>query len=345
MVKQRVLVVDDSPLIRRMIRDFVRHEFDLEVVGEAENGKRALELCLELKPDVITLDIEMPICDGLTALQNIMEQCPTPVLMCSSLTSQGAKETLKALELGAYDFVTKPGGSSSIRFVSSEEEILTKIRAARYAKIRRATAPSTQAMAPRSAVTDRMIVIASSTGGPQALVKLWPQWPSGLQVPVLMVQHMPQGFTASLAKRLNSMGTLSCREAVHGEEPVPGMALLAPGGQHMRLDARGKIELFDGPTLHGVKPAADHLFETVATKFGKKAVALVLTGMGKDAAQGAVKINECGGFVIGEAESTCTIYGMPKAAKDLGAVSGEYAINEIGHAAIALLGGKKSHAA
>lgn len=345
MVKQRILIVDDSPLIRRMIRDFVRPEFDLEVVGEAENGKKALELCLELKPDVVTLDIEMPICDGLSALKLIMEQCPTPVLMCSSLTSQGATETLKALELGAYDFVTKPGGSSSIRFVSTEEEILTKIRAARYAKIRKSGPAVTQAVAPRSATSDRVIAIASSTGGPQALVKLWQQWPSGLQVPVLMVQHMPAGFTASLAKRLNSMGTLSCREAVHGEFPEAGVALLAPGGHHMQLDSLGKIELSDGPALHGVKPAADYLFDTVAKRFGRKAIAMVLTGMGKDAAQGSVHIKDAGGYVIGESESTCTIYGMPKAAKDLGAVSGEYPIHEIGHAAIALLGGKRSHAA
>jgi len=328
-----------------MIHDFVRHEFDLEVVGEAENGKKALELCLELKPDVVTLDIEMPVCDGLKALELIMEQCPTPVLMCSSLTSQGATETLKALELGAYDFVTKPGGSSSIRFISSEEEILTKIRAARYAKMRRATPTPIRAQSPRVSATDRVIAIASSTGGPQALVKLWQQWPTGLDVPVLMVQHMPQGFTASLAKRLSALGTIPCREAVHGEEPVPGTALVAPGGIHMRLDARGRIDLFDGPPLHGVKPSADHLFESIAKQYGRKAVAMVLTGMGKDAAQGALQIQDSGGFVIGESESTCTIYGMPKAAKDIGAVSGEYPIHEIGHAAVTLLGGKKNHAA
>ncbi len=333
-MSQTVLVVDDSPLIRRVVSDWIKAEDGLTLVGTASNGEEAVKLAQELRPDVITLDVEMPVKDGLTALREIMTLCPSRVLMVSSRTVQGADTTLAALEGGALDFVAKPNGSSSTAFLQTREELIAKIRG-----VQRAAIPKTRVRVAQKAVlpvsaTDRTVLIASSTGGPAALATLWQSLPKGFPAPILMVQHMPAGFTASLAKRLDSMGTVPCREAKHGDTITPGVALLAPGGQHMVVESGGVLSLNTEPAIHGVRPAADFLFESAAEVLGAASLAVILTGMGKDGAAGALKLKHKGATVLGEDESSCTIYGMPRAAKEIGAVDLEVPLDQMGAAIV-----------
>ncbi|MBS1706704.1 MAG: chemotaxis response regulator protein-glutamate methylesterase [Armatimonadetes bacterium] len=327
-MKYRVLVVDDSPFVRRLLTDWLKEDPSFEVVATASNGEEALAKVKEFKPDLITLDVEMPVMDGLSALERIMKEQPTPVLMVSSLTTQGAAATMRALELGAVDFFAKPQSSASIQFVSAKDDLLQKLRACAAAKTNRPIGTAVRA-ARVTTGSDRLIVIASSTGGPRALAGLWSTLPVGLPAPILITQHMPAGFTESLAKRLDSIGTVPCREAKPGDRIEPGQALLAPGGRHMLIGANNEILFDDGPSLHGVKPAADFLFHSAAKYFGRKVIGAVLTGMGRDGAEGAFAIRQAKGVVFGEAESTCTIYGMPKAAKDAGGIDAEFPINEM----------------
>ncbi|MBN8689181.1 MAG: chemotaxis response regulator protein-glutamate methylesterase [Armatimonadetes bacterium] len=346
-MSQKVLVVDDSPFIRRIISDWIKGENDLEFVGSASNGREAVEMAARLKPDVITLDVEMPVMDGLTALRQIMKDCPTAVIMVSSVTSQGASATISALEAGALDFVTKPEGSTSIKVISCKAELLQKIRASKGAKL--GAGPSLKLVKSAAPVirttTDKVVVIASSTGGPKALTALWHTLPKGFPAPILIVQHMPQGFTESFAKRLDSIGTVPCKEAKAGDHIVPGLALLAPGGWHMTVGKNGHIELNDKPILHGTRPAADYLFDSALQHFGgKRLVGAVLTGMGKDGAAGAAGIVAAGGKVFGENEASCTIYGMPKAALQAGGITREMPIEEIGKALTEALEGRIANA-
>ena len=337
----RVLIVDDSPFIRRMISDWLKPEPDIEIVGQCKDGNEAVEMTKSLKPDVITMDVEMPKRDGISALREIMQECPTAVLMVSSVTVEGAKLTMKALELGAVDFVTKPQGGSSLKFVEAKEELISKIRATKGVRL----SPFKQPLAKVGQVrrnTDRVFVIASSTGGPKALASLWTALPKDFPAPILIVQHMPEGFTASLAQRLDSLGTVPCKEATERDKVTRGLALLAPGGKHMTVDKDGKIVLDTRPSLHGVRPAADFLFETASEVYGNKVVGAVLTGMGRDGAAGAVAIRNAGGFVVGESEETTAIYGMPKAAKEAGGIDAEFPLYEMAHALVSRLVGRSN---
>lgn len=339
-----MVVVDDSPFIRRVIGDWVKSDPGFEVVAFGQNGHDAVRMARELRPDLMTLDIEMPQRDGLSALEEIMRETPIPVVMVSSLTTQGAAATMRALELGAVDFVGKAGGSASIQFLHAKDELLGKLRAATMARLRHA-APARVVPAARIAGgSDRVVVIAASTGGPRALSTLWQGLPKGLPVPILVVQHMPAGFTDSFAKRLDSYGTVACKEAQAGDRLTPGLALLAPGGRHMVVEAGGRVAINDAPPVHGVRPAADPLFLTALAQFGRRVLGVVLTGMGKDGAEGAAAIRRAGGVVFGEAESTCTIYGMPRAAKEAGGVDDELPIHEIAHAIAASVAGRTARA-
>ncbi|MBN9501984.1 MAG: hypothetical protein BGO01_10120 [Armatimonadetes bacterium 55-13] len=344
MSKTRILVVDDSPLIRQVLIDMLSAEADLEVVGVAKDGVEAIGKARELKPDLITLDVEMPKMTGLDALISIMAERPVPVVMVSTRTSVGATATIQALERGAIDFVCKPRAGSAAALREVQQELVTKIRHAKTASVGNKFHAPVRAAQPRKS-TDKVVLIASSTGGPRALTCLFETLPKDWNVPLLIVQHMPAGFTTSLAARLDRIGTVPCREASEGDQLKPGEALLAPGGLHMKVGNDDRITLFDGPTLHGVKPAADHLFESAAQRFGTKCVAAVLTGMGKDGAAGSLAIKKLGGAVFGEAESTCTVYGMPRAAKEIGAVAAEFPIHEIGHALVAAVAGRVNRAA
>lgn len=318
------------------------------MVGEAKNGFEAYELTKALRPDVITMDVEMPRCNGLEALAAIMKDCPTPVLMLSSLTDKGAKETLKALELGAYDFMTKPENKIT-GLAELEQELVSKLKAGTQSKV--SLKPMFRGAPPKQAVvseplpkSDKIIVIASSTGGPRALTALFETLPAGFNVPILIAQHMPEGFTRSLAERLDKFDALMTLEASHGMTVLPGQALVAPGQRHMLVE-NGKIVINREPPLHGVRPAADLLFASAAKAYGSRCIGVVLTGMGRDGAQGALDIRKAGGFTIGEAESTCTVYGMPRMAKELGAIRLELPIDQIGAELVKAIRGGARNAA
>ncbi len=330
-MKNRILIVDDSPFIRRLLQDWIKAESDMEVVGTAGDGNEAIELAQRLKPDLITLDVEMPNTDGIAALETIMKTAPTAVLMVSSVTTQGATATLKALELGAIDFFPKPQSSSSIQFAGSRDELITKIRACIGAKGVKAFGRAVKASV-ITGTSDKVVVIASSTGGPRALASLWSTLPKGFPAAILITQHMPAGFTESLSKRLDSIGTVPCREAKPGDKVTPGQAFLAPGGDHMLIGKGGELIFTKEAPLHGVRPAADYLFRTAADIYGRRVLGVVLTGMGRDGAEGSVEIRSKGGIVYAESESTCTIYGMPKAAFEAGGVDAQFPLHELGAA-------------
>lgn len=335
-MSQKVLIVDDSPFIRRVIADWLKGEPDIEVVGTACDGEDALAKIETLSPDLITLDVEMPRRDGLSTLEEVMKRFPTPVIMVSALTQEGASATLRALEIGAVDFVGKPQGSNSLKFLQSRDELLQKIRAARQARLGRR--PGAVSRAARvGAGSDRVVVVASSTGGPKALAQLFESLPKEFPAAMLIVQHMPAGFIESFARRLDGFGTLACREAKPGDRVTPGLALMAPGDKHMRVGPGGALRFEDDPPMHGVRPAADPMFMTAAKVYGARCLGLVLTGMGRDGAEGAVALRAAGAPVFGEAESTCTIYGMPKAAKLAGGIDREAPIHELAHVISATL--------
>lgn len=348
-MKPRVVVIDDSPFVRRLIVDWLNQSDQFEVVGSASNGRDGLALVKEQRPDLVTLDIEMPIMDGLTCLRHIMSECPTRVIMVSSLTEAGATPTLEALEIGAFDYFAKPNGSSSIKFIGCQEELIAKLQAAVGSATMRRLKPAepraavVQPPAPKIVMpkTERIVLLASSTGGPKALAAFWRDLPKGFSAPILMVQHMPESFMASFAARLNSIGTVPCQLAKAGDCPVPGVALMAPGGKHMMIDSHGAIVLDDGPNLHGVKPAADHLFLTAAAKWGDRCLGAIFTGMGRDGAEGAKVIRSRGGYVIGESEETCVVYGMPRAAKEAGGIDRELPLTSMAPALVtAIVKGK-----
>lgn len=308
----RVLVVDDSALIRRILRDMISAEADIEVVGSASDGEQGARMVEQLRPDVVTMDVEMPNLSGLEALKRIMSRTPVPVIMVSSLTFGGAHETIEALHSGAFDFVCKPNNGSPAAIRTVREDLLAKIRHARGARVSsHAAHPPRAVPTPRDA-SDRIVLIASSTGGPRALTAVFETLPKNFPAPIVIVQHMPATFTASLAKRLDQIGTVPCCESETGMTVQPGRAIIARGGEHLVFDANGRLALSHEPPVHGVRPAADLLFCTAAERFGARCLGVVLTGMGRDGASGAQAIKRAGGFVIVESEETCAVYGMPK---------------------------------
>ena len=320
-----VLVVDDSALMRRVIGDIIDGSPDFRVVGTARNGHDALRQIHALSPDIVTLDVEMPELDGVQTLGYIMSETPRAVVMLSAAATQGGVDlTLRCLELGAVDFVRKPTGVDRHDLTSVADTLLGALRAATQvnlqgvqllARPRFVTVPPV--VRSRSDAT-AAVAIASSTGGPRALAEVIPALPGDLLAAVLVVQHMPPGFTRSLANRIDGMSELRVTEAEHGEPVVVNRVYLAPGGLHMRVVGSGPgawtIALDDGPAIHGVRPSADRLFESVADQFGASGIGVVLTGMGKDGAEGLHAIRSAGGAGIVQDRATSTIYGMPQAA-------------------------------
>ena len=322
--KPRVLIVDDSAFMRRMITQIVEESGEFEVAGTARNGRDGLHQIEVLHPDIVTLDVDMPELDGLGALESIMRQSPRPVVMLSAgTTSSGQAATLRALELGAVDFVLKPSGAISLDVTRVAARLIDALRAAAGANL--APLRPTPIHVPRidqresfglSAATN-VVVIAASTGGPRALTTVLKHLPRSLPAAVLVVQHMPAGFTKSFAQRLDLACELHVDQAEQGDLLTHGRAYVAPGGRHLlvRESAAGPIlELHDGPSRWGVRPAADLLFESVASVFGPAAVAVVLTGMGRDGAEGTRLIRAAGGRAVIQDRGTSTIYGMPQAA-------------------------------
>jgi two-component system chemotaxis response regulator CheB len=327
----RVLVIDDSTFVRLALTRMLASDPGIEVVGSAADGNEGHEKACALRPDVITLDVKMPRMDGLEALRRIMRDCPAPVLLLSSHTSEGADVTMRGLELGAMDFVDKTSVQGQMNLLELAEELKAKVRAlASVPRARLATLaprPWPEAPPPRlgGSVSHgaEVVVIGTSTGGPPALQAIIPRLPEGFPSAVLIVQHMPVGFTRSLAERLDSRSVLNVREAEDGEAVTPGSVLVAPAGRHMKVRRRGKaahVWLDDEPRSALHRPSIDVLMGSVARVYGKKVLGVVLTGMGSDGVEGLRAIREAGGRALAESEETCVIYGMPKAAVEAGVV-------------------------
>ena len=387
----RVLIADDSAFMRKVLTDFFNKQPDFEVAGTAINGKEAISKVKELSPDLVTMDVNMPVMDGLNALAVIMEEKPTPVVMLSSLTQQGTEATVRALSLGAIDFISKAGGSIS-KLDSIEDELLEKCRNAAKAKVhkipyaaqqklenqriatpspappvmKRVELPVRQGMKlkgseqvstsqnsgnvfgikrpnlilqargkPQPPAADRvtpvvmtsmgngskkLVAIGTSTGGPQALQQVITRLPGNLPCGVVVVQHMPAGFTKALAERLDTISQVSVKEAEDGDVIEPGHVYIAPGSHHLRVREDGsnrRIVLGQDPPVGNHRPAVNVMYDSVAS-IGKNLVAVIMTGMGCDGCEGMKKIKAAGGYSIAQDESTCVVYGMPKAVVDAG---------------------------
>ena len=323
--KPRVLVVDDSAFMRRVTSQIIDDSGEFVVCGTARNGMDALKQVHALDPDIVTLDVDMPELDGLSALGYIMSETPRAVVMLSAGTTNGGQEaTLRALELGAVDFVLKPSGAISLDLPIVADRLLDALRAAAAAtragwrRLPRAVAEGAPTMLEPLSHATSAVVIAASTGGPRALAAVVPQLPRALPAAVLIVQHMPAGFTKSLAQRLDSISALRVDEAEEGAPVVHGRAYVAPGGLHMtvRDDGTGPRIALDRttPPLWGVRPAADYLFRSAASVFGASTVGVVLTGMGRDGAEGTRLIRAAGGRAVVQDRETATIFGMPQVA-------------------------------
>ncbi|WP_271411111.1 protein-glutamate methylesterase/protein-glutamine glutaminase [Pseudomonas sp. Q1-7] len=335
----KVLVVDDSALIRSLLSEIIRADTELQLVGVAPDAYVARDLIKQHAPDVITLDVEMPRMDGLTFLDKLMKGRPTPVVMISSLTERGSEATLRALELGAIDFVAKPKLGIAEGMQAYAEEIRAKLKvAARARMIHRA--PVAERPAERGLPilgTEKLIAIGASTGGTEAIKDVLLRLPAD-SPGVVITQHMPAGFTRSFAARLDKLCRVRVSEARDGDRILPGTALLAPGGLHMEVARSGAnyvARLSEAPPVNGHRPAVDVMFTSAARCAGRNLIAALLTGMGKDGARGLLAIREAGGYTVAQDEASCVVYGMPREAAELGAAEEVLPLEEIGPALLA----------
>jgi two-component system chemotaxis response regulator CheB len=326
-MKTKVLICDDSALIRSVMSEIVNAQPDMEVVATAPDPLVARELIKKTNPDVLTLDVEMPKMDGLDFLEKLMRLRPMPVLMVSSLTERGSEITMRALELGAVDFVTKPKISIQSGMREYADMISDKIRATARARIKARTVQSSTP-APvlpqlRSPLTssEKLIIIGASTGGTEAIREFLMQMPSDCPG-ILIAQHMPEGFTSSFARRLDSLCKINVSEAIGGERVLPGHAYIAPGHSHLMLARSGAnyvTKLDQGPPVNRHRPSVDVLFRSAGVAAGKNAVGVILTGMGKDGAAGMLEMKQAGAYNFAQDEATCVVFGMPREAIALGA--------------------------
>ncbi len=323
MEKVRVLVVDDSAFMRKAISSMLEKDPMIEVVGTAKDGKEGIEKVKELDPDVVTLDIEMPVMDGLTALRHIMMECPKPVLMVSSLTKEGAEATLKALELGAVDYIPKQLSKVSLEIVKIEKDLQEKVkliaRKKRLPRItRRRAVEKPVGIEQFHGKTQRrdIVGIGVSTGGPMAVQQVLTKLAKDFPAPILIAQHMPEAFTGPFAKRLDEICKISVKEAEHGETIKPGVAYIARGGHHLRLVqkvSRIELEVSKEPVSALYKPSANELMRSIALGVGRRALGVILTGMGNDGLEGIKVLKQKGGRALAQSEKTCVVYGMPRA--------------------------------
>jgi two-component system, chemotaxis family, protein-glutamate methylesterase/glutaminase len=358
----RVLIVDDSAFMRKVLQTMITADPQLEVCGEARDGRDAVTQAEVLKPDVITMDINMPHMDGLQASEVIMSTNPRPILIVSSESREGADVTLKALELGAIDFVAKPSGGIDLDMSSVKDELGRKLKmAAKVRVVRTATRSKLQheiaTSAPRSEPPSKtfaqdvreertpvvppaplparsggkfpIVVVAASTGGPATLMKFVPRFPKDFPGAVVLVQHMPGNFTSQFSNQLAEVSQIRVKEAEAGEIIVPGQLYICPGSHHMRVSPTGRVSLDDGPRISGYRPCADLTFESAADYFGPMTTAVILTGMGNDGAKGVQAVRALGGHVIVQDEATAVIFGMPQEALKTGAVDQTLPIDTI----------------
>lgn len=362
-MKIKVLVVDDSGFFQRRVSEIINADPRLEVIATASNGKEGVEKALALKPDVITMDYEMPVMDGVTAVRNIMSQCPTPVLMFSSLTYEGARITLDALDAGAVDFLSKQFDAIAASEAHLHKTLTDRIcdvaatgkkstmpantqkpvnRTVAINTPRQSIAPSTpSAITPAkssgssSAKTLRhveLVVIGTSTGGPAALQNIFKQIPADFSKPIIIVQHMPGSFTKAFAERLNKLSPLTVSEAQQGDKLKPGHVYVAPGGMQLLLDGRngGSIHIHESDERISYRPSVDIALASAAKHFGRKVLAVILTGMGSDGKEGAQLLKQAGGTIWAQDEASCVIYGMPMAVVKAGLVEKSLPLDEIG---------------
>ncbi|NIF27393.1 chemotaxis response regulator protein-glutamate methylesterase [Pantoea sp. Tr-811] len=366
----KVLVVDDSGFFRRRVSEILSADPTIQVVGTATNGREAIDQALALKPDVITMDYEMPMMDGITAVRHIMQRCPTPVLMFSSLTHEGARVTLDALDAGAVDYLPKNFedisrnpekvkqllcekvhtiSRSNRRFGSYASPAPVPAPAPTSAPASHAPASSLASAAPaRTAVTARapapaaahapapkrkpykLVAIGTSTGGPVALQRVLTQLPASFPAPIVLIQHMPAAFTKAFAERLDKLCKINVKEAEDGDVLRPGLALLAPGGKQMMIDGRGTVKILPGDERLNYKPCVDITFGSAAKSYGDKVLSVVLTGMGADGREGARLLKQGGSTVWAQDEASCVIYGMPMAIVKANLADAVYSLDEIG---------------
>lgn len=327
MAKIRVLIVDDSAVIRKLLEKIFSSAPDIEVVGTAADPYIARDKLVQLKPDVMTLDVEMPRMDGISFLEKVMQHFPTRTIIFSSLAKTGSETYLRALEAGAIEIMEKPSIDVSQTLESLSLSFVEKIRAVAKARInpvkKIVSSGPVQKINPTSLArtTHQLLAVASSTGGTEALKVFLSGMPADIPG-TLVVQHMPPGFTKSFAENLNKMFPFEVKEAEEGDQVVPGRVLIAPGNYHMEIHRSGAfyhVKLHQGPTLHSVRPAADYMMKSVAKYVGKNAMGVVLTGMGKDGAEGLLEMKNAGAYTVAQNEETCVVYGMPAAAVALGA--------------------------
>jgi two-component system, chemotaxis family, protein-glutamate methylesterase/glutaminase len=338
----RVLIVDDSAFMRKVLEEIIRTDSRMEVAGHAKDGREAVALANSLQPDVVTMDINMPRMDGLEATQHIMTQNPRPIVIVSSESRQGAAGTLRALELGAIDFVTKPSSGIDLDMKKVGDELLRKLRMA--AKVRvvrtaaRTDAGGISALRPQPQSTKDtgtpdahfpLVMIAASTGGPATLMRLLPRFPKDFGAAVVLIQHMPAAFTSQLSLQLAEVSSIRVKEAESNELLCPGIFYVCPGSHHLRISTSGRLKLDDGPRISGYRPCADVAFESAAAYSGANVVGVVLTGMGGDGARGVQAIKAARGRVVAQDEATSVIFGMPAEAIRTGAVDLVVGIDEV----------------
>jgi len=346
----RVLVVDDSALMRKLIPAILAREASIEVVGTAMDGAFALKKIEELKPDVVTLDLEMPRMDGMETLRLIMQRAPLPVILFSTHSKEGGYATFKALAIGAVDFLAKPKDAAAGRLEEIADRLIAKIKVAKRAAGRKLPpAVIQETSAPKKGVRAalpprRVIAVGISTGGPNALQFVLSQIPADFQSAIVIVQHMPEGFTEMFAKRLDECCALEVHEARSGDLLLAGRVLICPGNRHImvrNMPRGGMVVLSDGPPVNGHRPSADVLFHSVAQEFGLTAVGVLMTGMGDDGAEGLGAIKAAGGMTIAQSEDTCVVSGMPRAAILKGYASKIIPLDGLGAHLVSNYGGER----
>lgn len=359
--KIRVIVVDDSALVRSLLAEIINRQHDMECIGTAHDPLIAREMIREMNPDVITLDVEMPRMDGIDFLGRLMRLRPMPVVMVSTLTERGAEVTLKALELGAVDFVAKPRVGLATGLQELAGQIVEKIRVAAVAHVHRiqrppvvaakTEGPTAAAFAPTSSLlgrvsTEKLIFIGASTGGTEAIKEILVQLPADCPA-IVITQHMPPGFTTSFAARLNGLCQITVKEAVHGERILPGHAYIAPGGKQFSISRSGAnyvAVVDDGPPVNRHKPSVEVLFKSAAAVVGRNAFGIMLTGMGADGASAMREMRDAGSYNYVQDEASCIVFGMPREAIARGAADEVLPLNQIASALITRLRGTSDKA-
>ena len=349
MADTRVFIVDDSAVVRQVLTNLLDSLPGIRVIGAAPDPIFAMKRLESEWPDVIVLDIEMPRMDGITFLKKLMQEHPTPVIICSTLTAKGAEVTMQAMSAGAVDIITKPTINLKGFLQDSQTLLADAIKAAAHARVKKMSIPvgkpqlecqpkltadsviAPTHLAPMSETTDRVVAIGTSTGGTQALEYVLTRLPRTAPG-IVVVQHMPEAFTAAFAQRLDGLSQITVKEAQQNDRVIPGLALIAPGGKHMLLRRSGaqyRVEIKDGPLVSRHRPSVDVLFRSTAQAAGKNALGIIMTGMGDDGAHGLKELHDTGALTVAQDEASCVVYGMPKEAVRLGGTDGELPLSAI----------------